>query len=77
MKAFLKGYSEVNFKTDRGDHIEGLNLYVSYEDNNVIGEKCERFFVNKDIAIPNLNVGDSLNLFFNHRGKIESITTAK
>jgi hypothetical protein len=77
MKAILNGYSEVNFKTDRGDHIEGLNLYVSYEDNNVIGEKCERFFVNKDIAIPNLKVGDSLNLFFNHRGKVESITTTK
>ena len=77
MKAIVNGYSEVNFKTDRGDLIECLNLYVSYEDNNVIGEKCERFFVNKDIAIPGLKVGDSLNLFFNHRGKIESITINK
>lgn len=77
MVAILIGYSEVDFKTDRGDHIEGLNLYVSYEDNNVIGEKSERFFVNKDITVPNLKVGDSLNLFFNHRGKVESITTIK
>lgn len=74
MVAKLIGISDVNFLTPNGDRIEGNNIFVSYADPNVVGEKTEKFFVKKDIAFPeNLKIGESINLSFNQRGKIEAI----
>lgn len=77
MIVVLCGYSKVNFQTVGGDHIEGINLYVTYEENNVIGEKSDRFFVKKEIPTPNLSVGSHLDVSFNNRGKVSSISVIK
>jgi len=77
MKVVLCGYSKVNFQATGGDHIEGLNLYVTYEENNVIGEKSDRFFVKKEIPVPNLSVGSLLEVSFTNRGKVSSINVIK
>lgn len=74
MKATLLGYSKIDFVSDKGDHVEGNNIYISFNDENVTGQKCERVFVKKDIQIPEqVKIGDSLNLYFNNKAKLEEI----
>lgn len=76
MKAILLGYSKIDFVSDKGDRVEGSNLYISFNEENVTGQKCDRVFVKKDIQLPEqVKIGDTLNLYFNNKGKLEAITT--
>ncbi len=75
MVAKFIGYQQLDFTSPNGEHIKGANLYVSYLDENVTGEKTEKFFVKPEIKFPEqLKIGMQMNLSFNHKGKIESIT---
>lgn len=75
MKAILRGVGELNFTSQNGNHVEGTNLYISFQDKNVNGEKCERVFASAEISFPdNIKIGDTVNLWFNHKGKLEGIT---
>lgn len=75
MEAILRGVAELNFTSQTGNHVEGTNLYISFPDKNVNGEKCERVFASVEISFPdNIKIGDTVNLFFNHKGKLEAIT---
>lgn len=75
MKAILRGVASLNFTSNTGSHVEGTNLYISFPDKNVNGEKCERVFASTEISFPdNIKIGDTVNLFFNHKGRLEAIT---
>ena len=75
MQVKLLGYSKVDFTSDRGDRIEGSNLYISFNENHVVGQKCDRVYVKAGIELPEqLKIGDTLNLFFNNKGKVEAIS---
>lgn len=75
MEVILRGVAELNFTSQTGNHVEGTNLYISFPDKNVTGEKCERVFASTEISFPDkMAIGDTINLFFNSRGKLEAIT---
>lgn len=75
MLAILLGFQKLDFNTPNGENIKGTNIYVSYSDENVVGEKSERFFVKQEVVFPeNVKIGDSVNITFNHKGKVESIS---
>jgi len=75
MFAKLLGIMELNFKNSNGEQVQGANIFVSYQDENVIGEKTDKFYVKKEIAIPEqIKIGDVLNISFNCKGKVEAIT---
>lgn len=68
------GHSPVDFVSSDGKPVKGINLYISFPDENVVGEKCERFFVKSSIEIPaQLKIGDMLEIEFDHKGKVRSI----
>lgn len=73
IKARLIGYSKLDFQSGSGEQIKGYSLYISYPQDNVIGERTDKVFVREEIEIPKVKVGDMLNLSFNVRGKLESI----
>lgn len=74
----LLGCSAVDFLSDDGANIKGMNLYVAFEDDHVEGERTERLFVKQGIALPEgLAVGNYMDVGFNMRGKVESIASAK
>ena len=73
IKARLIGYSKLDFQSGSGEQIKGYSLYISYPQDKVIGERTDKVFVREEIAIPKVKVGDTLNLSFNVRGKLESI----
>ncbi len=74
MKAKLIGVSPVNFKTSDGKEIEGTTISVGTLDEHTTGMRAERFFVKKEIEIPQVKIGENINIFFNQKGKVESIT---
>lgn len=75
MQAILQGFAKLDFTSTDGNRVEGMNLYISFPDKNVTGQKCERVFASKDIVFPKVKIGDTLNFSFNHKGKLETIST--
>lgn len=76
MKAKLIGYSISSFTTPDGKLIEGTTLSVGYADEHTTGLRAERFFVKKEIELPQVKVGEEVNIYFNQRGKVEAVTKA-
>ncbi|MCX4341755.1 MAG: hypothetical protein OSJ72_19260 [Lachnospiraceae bacterium] len=74
MKAKLIGYAPVGFTTPNGKLVEGMTISVGYSDEHTTGMRAKRFFVKKEIGIPQVKIGEDINIFFNQRGKVEAIT---
>ncbi|MCI8598886.1 MAG: hypothetical protein HFJ10_10695 [Lachnospiraceae bacterium] len=75
MVAKLLGYSDINFVSSTGTPVVGSNFYVAYQEEGVTGMKAERFFVKDGIDLPeSLKIGEQIQIGFNHKGKVESIT---
>lgn len=75
MEAIIMGNQKVEYTTKDGVNIKGLNIFVSYLDENVVGECCEKFFLNQKVIIPeNIKMGDTIIINFNRWGKVESIS---
>ena len=73
MEVNVLGKQSMDFKTSTGDAIKGLNLFVAFEEKGVDGMKTERLFVNGNVQCPDIQPGDTIDINFNYRGKIESI----
>lgn len=70
----LLGINTVDFVATNGEQIKGTNLFVSYPDENVTGERTDKFFVRPEIAIPGkIKIGEQISLSFNHRGRVEAV----
>lgn len=69
------GYRPVNFQNKEGKLIEGTTLYLAFDDEKggVIGKRCEKFFVNADVELPELKCGDEVEVAFDYKGRIEYI----
>lgn len=77
MLAIIYGLMKLDFTNDDGEKFSGTNLFAGFEADNVIGLRTERFFVKSDIPLPeDLEIGDEVELSFNYRGKLESVTKA-
>lgn len=77
MKVQLLGIQALNFKTDSGDLVEGNNIYIAYTDENVVGVKASKLFVNNNIELPKgIKQGSMLEISFNMKGKPEKIDLA-
>lgn len=78
MNVKLIGVSELDFTTQDGNRIKGMNMYISYPDENVKGERAEKIFVKEGIAVPEgVKLGSQIDVSFNMRGKVESIAAVK
>ena len=77
MKMTLLGYRQLDFTGNDGNAVKGTTLFVSFQENGVLGEATDKLFVRSDIAIPKLEIGKPFIVNFNRRGKVESISLAK
>ncbi|MDF2988298.1 MAG: hypothetical protein K0R50_3808 [Eubacterium sp.] len=74
MKASLVGVMEVNFTNNNGETIRGTNIFVAFKEENVEGLRTEKFFLKDGISLPkDAKLNDTIELNFNHKGKIEII----
>lgn len=75
MQVKLVGVMPVDFSNSNGERICGNNLFVAFKDENVQGMRTEKFFVKDEVMLPEqIKINDVLDISFNHKGKIESIT---
>lgn len=75
MPMFLIGYQLIDFKHD-GDTVKGVNLFLSYSDNGVIGQRTDKIFFRDGFPLPELQPGMTLDISFNNRGKAIQVEIA-
>lgn len=68
------GIQPVKFTSNNGETIEGTNLYCGFVSEGVDGLKCEKWFVKPEISIPECKMNDTVDVDFDHRGKIIQIS---
>ena len=74
MQVNLVGFRALDFKSDSGDQIKGTQLFVSFPDSETTGNMTERLFIRSETQLPqNLKPGDTLEVSFNMRGKVEAV----
>lgn len=77
MQVKLVGVQNINFTNNSGESIKGTNIFVGFKDENVEGLRTEKFFLKDGIALPKeTKLNDTIDLSFNHKGKIEMIYKA-
>ena len=77
MQVKLVGVQPVNFTNNSGEVIKGMNIFVGFKDENVEGLRTEKFFLREGISLPKeTKLNDTIDLSFNHKGKIEMINKA-
>lgn len=70
----ILGRQTLDFTTRDGQLIKGTNLYVAYQQEDIVGLKSDKFFVRDGIIIPKeLKINDKAEVYFDHRGKVEGI----
>lgn len=74
MQAKLLGVMKVNFTNNQNEAVQGTNLFVAFQDENVEGLRTEKFFLKDSIALPkDIKINDVINIVFNFKGKIETV----
>ena len=75
MQAKLLGFMGVDFTNKDGEQIVGMNIFAAFKDENVHGLRTEKFVLKEGISLPEqVKINDTLEISFNYKGKIESIT---
>lgn len=78
MRAKVLGVQDIHFTNNSGETINGTNLYIAFKDENCQGLKADKVFVREGITLPkDLKLQGEINLYFNYKGKLESITKAE
>lgn len=67
------GIAPVDFKSQDGAQIKGFSVYTAFEDERVTGERTEKLFVRQGIELPKMSIGDTVDVLFNMRGKVEAV----
>lgn len=74
IQAKLLGVMKVNFTNNQNEAVQGTNLFVAFQDENVEGLRAEKFFLRDNIALPKeIKINDIIDIVFNFKGKIEAI----
>ena len=76
MQAKLLGIQIVSFTNNNGETVNGSNIFCAFKDENVEGLRTEKFFLKDGIKLSDCKINDTLNLGFNMRGKVESVSKA-
>lgn len=72
----LLGFKKLNFRAD-GQDVIGTQLFLSFAEDGVDGETCDKLFVREgSISLPELVPGMALNVTFNRKGKPVRIEAA-
>ena len=62
MQVKLVGVQHVNFTNNRGETINGTNIFCAFNDENVEGLRTEKFFLRPEIKLPDCKLNDALDI---------------
>ena len=76
MKATLLGVQKLDFTTDKGEQVVGTKIFCAFPHDNVMGLCTDNYFLRDNVpALPKeAKINESINLYFNRKGKIEAIS---
>lgn len=76
MKVTVLGKRVLNFKTDKGEVVQGTQIFICYPTNNVEGQLVDKVFIpiNSPIKIPQLEFGQLYDFIYNGIGKRQYLT---
>jgi hypothetical protein len=73
----LIGFQPIQFTNNNGEEIKGTNIYITFKDENVTGLRAKKMFIKNGIELPkDAKINDTVEIAFNFKGKIESISKA-
>lgn len=49
MKVTLTGFKSVDFLNDRRERVQGMNIFIVYPDENVVGLAAEKKFISQTV----------------------------
>lgn len=71
------GFAETSFTAkDTGAVIDGMNIFVTFENNRTTGSACDRLYVSRrrlEECSYNPSIGDDIEPLYNRYGKISGI----
>jgi len=71
------GIQALEFSNSLGQEVKGTNIFTVYPEENVDGLRTDKFFLKDGMNLSkDVKLNDSVNISFNRKGKIESITKA-
>lgn len=73
MQARITGKKEVKFTNDKGEAIDGMTVYVLFEEQNVEGLCTDHYFLKAGTLPKDVKINDMIDITFNRKGKIEAI----
>ena len=73
----IHGFRNLDFKANDGNQVQGVQLFTTYQADGVTGEHTDKIFIRADMEIPSVKIGDTIDVFYNNRGKVESVKTVK
>lgn len=82
MKVTLLGFKSVDFKNDRGERVEGVNIYIMYPEDNVVGSAAEKKFIGQTVfdgfgITPDMladSIGTVIDVEFGRKDKIVGLS---
>ncbi len=73
----LLGVKALDFESE-GERIKGLQAFVAYEEDGVVGQRTDKLFFKDGFELPDgLKPGMTLDVMFNRRGKPDKVTVAQ
>lgn len=72
MQMILLGHKHFDFESG-GERVKGTQAYVAYTEDGVSGQRTDKLFFKDGFELPELQVGATLDVSFNHRGKPEKV----
>lgn len=70
----LQGIESIHFQNNSGQEIKGIKLHVAFPSEVVDGLQVEHFFLKDGINLPkDTKLNDTINIEFNHRGRIQGV----
>lgn len=72
----LLGFRHLDFSTEDGSAVKGVQIFVAFEEDGVTGRMAEKFFIRDGLELPTLTPGMSMDIRFTRKGKVESVKTA-
>ena len=76
MLVTLLGVRVLDFPASDGSQIKGTQLFYCHDDPDVQGKATDKVFVKSEIPMPKLELNKPLQIYFNKKGKVDSIAKA-
>lgn len=69
MEMILLGSKKLNFTNNQGESVKGTQVFVSFEEEGVEGQRTDTLFFRDGFELPNFKPGMTIDVVFNRKGK--------